>query len=159
VSGEPAQRPAGAAVTREPAQRLPGAALRLWRIQAGGIALAATIGAAIVLGPVWAVPVLVVGAALAVGLPAVRFARWRYEVRAEEIDLRHGLFTIHRTLVPIRRVQHVDTSSGPMQSAFDLATVSFHTAAGETEIPALTRAEAEAVRRRIGELARSRDDT
>mgnify|MGYP006160374619 CR=1 FL=1 len=59
--------------------------------------------------------------------------------RAEEIDLRHGLFTVRRTLVPIRRVQHVDTESGPLQGMFELATVSFHTAAGSTKIPALLR--------------------
>ena len=43
--------------------------------------------------------------------------------------------TVKRTLVPIRRVQHVDTETGPVQGMFDLATVSFHTAAGEHRDP------------------------
>jgi uncharacterized protein len=110
--------------------------------------------------PDWlpAVAVLVAGV-LAVAIePRLRWQRWRYEIRENEIDLRTGLFTIRRTLVPIRRVQHVDTESGPLQGAFGLATVSFHTAAGATEIPALERGEAELVRRRVGELARTRDD-
>jgi len=69
-----------------------------------------------------------------------------------------GLWTIRRTLVPIRRVQHVDTETSLLQTFFDLATVTFHTAAGATEIPALKRAEAERVRSRVAELARTRDD-
>lgn len=143
----------------EPQNALPPAALTLWRLQAAGVALAATFAVAMVVEPLWALPVAVVGIVAALVVPSLRFRRWRYEVRPEEIDLRHGIFTVRRTLVPIRRVQHVDTESGPMQGAFDLATVSFHTAAGETEIPALTRSDAEAVRKRIGELARTRDDT
>jgi uncharacterized protein len=90
--------------------------------------------------------------------PEIAWRRWRYEVRDDEIDLKHGLFRIRSTLVPIRRVQHVDTSTGPVQSMFDLATVTFHTAAGSTEIPSLLRGEAEAVRLRVAELARTRDD-
>jgi uncharacterized protein len=100
-----------------------------------------------------------VGVALGVVGPSVLWRRWRYEIRSEEIDLRHGLFTVKRTLVPIRRVQHVDTESGPLQGTFQLATVSFHTAAGSTKIPALLRGEAETVRRRVAELTRTRDDT
>jgi uncharacterized protein len=55
-------------------------------------------------------------------------------------------------------VQHVDTTTGPIQAWFGLATVEFHTAAGGVEIPGLLRSEAEQVRRRVAELARTRDD-
>jgi uncharacterized protein len=110
--------------------------------------------------PIWVLPALVAvlgGVAVAV-VPPLRWRRWRYDVREDEIDLRAGLWTVRRTLVPIRRVQHVDTESGLLQTFFDLATVTFHTAAGATEIPALKRAEAERVRSRVAELARTRDD-
>ena len=141
----------------EPAQRLPAAARTMWRVQwAGGALVAGAIGS-MSLGA-WGLGVLLAGAVLAVVVPETLWRRWRYEVREHEIDLRHGLVSVRRTLVPIRRVQHVDTESGPLQSTFDLATVSFHTAAGKTSIPALTRGDAEAVRRRVGELARTRDD-
>ena len=143
----------------EPQQRLPDAALVLWRLQAAAVALGVTVTVLGTLGPLWGGVVFVAGLAVAMVAPAVLWRRWRYEVRADEIDLRHGLFTVRRTLVPIRRVQHVDTSSGVLQGMFDLAAVSVHTAAGQTEIPALRRADAEAVRRQIGELARTRDDT
>ena len=151
----------------EPAHRLPESAKGYWRVAIAGRALAA-VAACLALADAWdelGIPALVpvwvalgVGTVAAAVVPGLRWRRWRYEIREEEIDLRHGTFTVRRTLVPIRRVQHVDTSSGLLQGAFDLATVSFHTAAGETELPALARGEAEAVRRRIGELARTRDD-
>jgi uncharacterized protein len=152
----------------EPSQRLPTAARAYWRLVLAGQAVPpvvlslALVEAWEALGiPRWLplLVVLAVAAAAIVVVPSVRWQRWRYEVRPEEIDLRHGTFTVRRTLVPIRRVQHVDTRSGAVQGSFDLATVSFHTAAGRTEIPALRRGEAEDVRRRVGELARVRDDT
>ena len=152
----------------EPSRRLPGAARTAWRLSLAGQALVALVAAVMVSAvldraagiPPW-VTVGVVAAASLVAIavvPEVRWRRWRYEVREEEIDLRHGTWTVRRTLIPIRRVQHVDTASGPLESALDLASVSFHTAAGATAIPALTRPEAEAIRRRVGELARVRDD-
>jgi uncharacterized protein len=152
----------------EPSNRLPSASRGYWRVSLLG-QLAPLVVVAMALGeladevgiPGWlpAALVVVLGAVAALVVPEVRWRRWRYEVREDEIDLRHGVFTVRRTLVPIRRVQHVDTESGPVQGGFDLATVSFHTAAGATRIPALTRGEAEDVRRRVGELARTRDDT
>jgi membrane protein YdbS with pleckstrin-like domain len=126
------------------------------------VPLIAAIALAVAIGGVlaWLLPLLVLAVALVAVfvLPAIRFRRWRYEVREDEIDIQHGTFVIRRTLVPIRRVQHVDTETGPLQGAFELASVAFHTAAGETEIPALGRAEAEQVRARIARLARGLDD-
>ena len=151
----------------QPQQRLPEAAIGLWRLVLGlwcaGLFVASLAVAPLAsdLGvPVWLAPVLVVvaGIGAVVFVPRLRWQRWRYEIREDEIDLRAGLWTIRRTLVPIRRVQHVDTETNLLQTFFDLATVTFHTAAGATEIPALKRAEAERVRSRVAELARTRDD-
>ena len=152
--------PAGAAPPlSEPAQRLPRAAVSYWPTQS---VLAGAVAGLVILamvGVVWGLLAGAVGIALGVVGPEILWRRWRYEIRSEEIDLRHGLFTVRRTLVPIRRVQHVDTETGPLQGIFELSTVAFHTAAGSTKIPALHRAEAESVRRRVAELARTRDDT
>ena len=143
----------------EPSQPLPRQALAYWRTQGVLGAVVAAVMSASTIGALWALLVLVVGVVLGLVAPAVLWRRWRYEIREEEIDLRHGLFTVRRTLVPIRRVQHVDTESGPLQGMFELATVSFHTAAGVTQIPGLLRWQAEEIRRRVAELTRTRDDT
>jgi membrane protein YdbS with pleckstrin-like domain len=155
----------------EPTQRLPpearsywhtlGAAQGLGAVAAGFLARS-MLGDAGVEGVLLYVPLLLgllVAVLIAAVIPQLRWRRWRYEIRDEEIDLMHGAFVVRRTLIPIRRVQHVDTESGPLQGSFGLTTVTFHTAAGGVAIPALFRGEAERVRARVAELARTRDDT
>lgn len=90
--------------------------------------------------------------------PKVRWQRWRYEVREQEIELQHGLFIVKRTLVPMVRVQHVDTEQGPILRKYDLAQISISTAATTHTIPALVTAEADELRNRISVLARVAED-
>jgi uncharacterized protein len=149
-------------MTPEPSRRLASAARWLWRAQGLGATVAALIAAGVlseqVGGAVWMLLPLVV-AIVAIGVvPELRWARWRYEVRDEEIDLRHGTVRITRTLVPMLRVQHVDTTQGPLDQALGLATVVVHTAAGTTTIPALTEGDAGRLRDRIATLARTADE-
>lgn len=149
----------------EPEHRLPPEARGYWRIS-GLLSSLPVFAAALWLGSYLpGVRLLLVLAALAVVVvavvvvPPLRYRRWRYAIREHEIDLSHGTLVARRTLVPMRRVQHVETESGPLQGSYGLASVSFHTAAGALEIPALKQWEAEEVRRRIGELAAAeRDD-
>jgi membrane protein YdbS with pleckstrin-like domain len=155
----------------EPSQLLSPKAKTLWRVTGLGWSVAVSIGAGIATGaltewddrPGWVIPLLwlivVAGWVVWVGIePGLRYRRWRYEIREHEIDIRHGVWSVKRTLVPMARVQHVDTEAGVLQQSFGLATVSFHTAAGETEIPQLEPAQAEAARNRIAELARAERD-
>lgn len=147
----------------EPSQRLPRAAITYWRYTGAlqGLVLVA-IGGTVSFSMLPWVPLVVALAAAAVlagVLPPLRWRRWRYEIRDDEIDLVRGALVVRRTLIPIRRVQHVDSESGPLQDSLGLATVTFHTAAGGVSIPALTKTEAEQVRARVAVLARTRDDT
>jgi membrane protein YdbS with pleckstrin-like domain len=91
-------------------------------------------------------------------VPSLRWRHWRWEVRPEAIDIRQGTFTIRRTVVPMLRVQHVDTRRNPVEQSLDLATVVVHTAAGSHTIPLLRVTDAAEVRDRIAELARTADD-
>jgi uncharacterized protein len=150
-------------VTPEPARRLSPTARWLWRAQG----LIATVVALVLTGvlrsdaPGGAVWLLLPVAAFALGvvaIPELRWSRWRYEIRDEEIDLRHGTVTVTRTLIPMLRVQHVDTTRGPLDQLLGLATVVIHTAAGETTIPALDEEYAGRLRDRIATLARTADD-
>lgn len=105
-----------------------------------------------------AVAVLLVGGVVALALPGATWRRWRYEVGEEEVDLQHGLLTITRTLIPMTRIQHVDTRRGPLQRRFGLASVILYTAAGASEIPALADHVAAATRDRVAALANANDD-
>jgi uncharacterized protein len=149
-------------MTPEPSRRLASTARWLWRAQGLGMTVAAVIAGVVLSsqlgGPLWMLLPLAV-AVVGIGLvPELRWARWRYEVRDEEIDLRHGTVRITRTLVPMLRVQHVDTTQGPLDQALGLATVVVHTAAGTTTIPALGEADAGRLRDRIAALARTADE-
>jgi membrane protein YdbS with pleckstrin-like domain len=152
-------------VTPEPSRTLAEQARGLWRLEGLALTAVAALAAIVVqstAGGTWALlgwaAVLLV-AIVAIGLvPELRWRRWRWEVREHEIDIRHGTLAVTRTLVPMLRVQHVDTKRDLLQQALGLATVVFHTAAGANEIPALTVAEAAQVRDRIAALARTADE-
>jgi uncharacterized protein len=152
-------------VTPEPSRRLAPAARVLWRLEGLVTTVVVVIAAAVVqrtAGGTWSL--LAWAAALVVGLvsiglvPELRWRRWRWEVREHEIDIRRGTVAVTRTLVPMLRVQHVDTKRDLLQQLLGLATVVFHTAAGANEIPALTVYEAGVVRDRIAALAKTADD-
>lgn len=63
-----------------------------------------------------------------------------------------------RTLVPMVRVQHVDTVQGPILKRYRLSTITISTAATVHEIPALDVEEAEELRHSISRLARVAED-
>lgn len=91
-------------------------------------------------------------------IPDLRYRRWRYEIFEQEIYIQHGILIRTRTLVPMIRVQHVDTEQGPILKKFHLATVSISTAAGKHIIPALLEEDASHLRDRISTLARVDED-
>ncbi|MNI13059.1 Bacterial membrane flanked domain protein [compost metagenome] len=91
---------------------------------------------------------------LVVVLPQRTWSSWRYEIRETEIDLQRGIIFKQRTIIPMVRIQHVDTHQGPLMRKYGLSSVKFSTAAGNHEIPALANAQADQVRDQIAELAR-----
>lgn len=91
-------------------------------------------------------------------IPSLRYRRWRYEIFEQEIYIQHGIMIRTRTLIPMIRVQHVDTEQGPILKKFHLATVSISTAAATHNIPALLEDDASHLRDRISTLARVDED-
>lgn len=91
-------------------------------------------------------------------IPKLRYRRWRYEIFEQEIYIQHGVLIVTRTIIPMLRVQHVDTKQGPLLKKYKLATVSISTAATTHEIPALNEVDASNLRDRISQLARVDED-
>lgn len=147
-------------------------AVNAWRISGGLTSLTywlapAGYGAIIASGaswPLWpayamAALVLVLTILAATVIPWIRWKRWRYRVDRHEIYLQRGLFIVRKTLIPIRRVQHVDTRQGPVYRQFNLASVDVTTAGDTHEIPALAEPVADELRHLISEYARvARED-
>lgn len=90
--------------------------------------------------------------------PRIKWGRWRYEISEHDIDLCYGLWVKTRTIIPMVKVQHVDTKQGPLMKAFVLSSIRIATAAGEKEIPALSQELADELRERISILARLVDE-
>ncbi len=155
----------------EPERRLDPRARLLWRLTGGLQAIPILAGgafgsyalffgteASLPLAVLPALGALVLAALLVFVLPPLLWRRWRYEIRPLEVDLQRGLIRVTRTLVPMARVQHVDTRRGPLQRRLGLSTVVFYTAAGPNEIPQLASGTAAEVRDRIAELTREADE-
>ncbi|MBE1555191.1 PH domain-containing protein [Sporosarcina limicola] len=154
----------------QPINRISEKGLKVWRlygIMQSVVVLLLAIGGGIVTyineGPWWiyaiaAVAIILFAYLFIVLFPKVRWMRWRYEVRESEIELQHGLFIVKRTLIPMVRVQHVDTTQGPILRKYDLAGITISTAATNHTIPALVTEEADELRSRISVLARVAED-
>ncbi|WP_201716592.1 PH domain-containing protein [Rossellomorea arthrocnemi] len=154
----------------EPQKRISPMALKVWRIYGWleSLVVAALAAGAIVLTFIfdWSrwVIVIAVGVLMlftylfVLLLPSIKWKRWRYEVREQEIELQRGIFIVKRTLVPMVRVQHVDTVQGPILKRYGLSTITISTAATVHEIPALEMDEADELRNSISQLARVAED-
>jgi membrane protein YdbS with pleckstrin-like domain len=154
----------------EPQTRISGRALKVWRIHGAlnSIFALLILGGILTLAiifewPVWIMAIAVIAMAshtyvFILVMPKLKWKRWRYEVRESEIELQHGVIFTRRTLIPMIRVQHVDTNQGPLLKKYNLATVAISTAATTHEIPALDIEEAEELRFKIGKLARVADE-
>lgn len=149
-----------------PSHRLDPRMLTVWR-QSSLALIAGTLVAGVVaalaarhfgwpLAPVVAVAaaIIVIEVADLAVSPHVEYATWRYNVTPTEVDLYHGVFVKKRVIVPLVRVQHVETKQGPFLKASGLAAVRISTAGESFEIPGLAEDDAFALRDRVAELAR-----
>ena len=100
--------------------------------------------------------VVVVGLGATVFLPSARLRRWGFQVRDTDLYLRRGVFVRTVSLIPHRRVQHVDTRRDLLEQWLGLSRVVVYTAGirgAEVAIPGIAVEEAEALRDRLAALA------
>lgn len=93
--------------------------------------------------------VLIVGSAVTILLPNLRYRFWRFDLRPEELYLERGILNRVRTIVPLRRIQHLDVSQDIIEREFDLGKLIVHTAgsrSSEVVLPGLLYDEAQALR-------------
>lgn len=79
---------------------------------------------------------------------------WGYAERERDLLVRHGLLIRRLSIVPYARMQFVDVTAGPLERAFNLATVQLHTAAAASDarVPGLPPEEAARLRDRLAAL-------
>lgn len=150
----------------QPKYQIPRRGLTVWRLYGIFQTLAVIVVAGIISfltykfnWPVYIYPVIVgvfvLDAIVSIWIfPTIRWNIWRYEVRDQEIEIQSGLFIVKRTLIPMVRVQHVDTEQGPILKKYGLSNISISSAATIHTIPLLETGEADMLRMKISELAR-----
>ena len=95
------------------------------------------------------VPVLALAAFIIVFMPQRRWRRWGYAHADEQLRVARGWMFRTDTIVPFRRIQHIDVAQGPIERLFGLSSLTVHTAGTHNSIvtlPGLKRADAEALR-------------
>ena len=125
-------------VLREPTERVSPRAKTMWRVAALPALVVFAITALVLLA-IDEVPWYVTAAVGALALvqvayvtvvPAIRFRVHRWEVTHDAFYTRSGWLSRDTRIVPLNRVQTVDTSQGALERAFGLASVRVTTASG-----------------------------
>lgn len=71
-------------------------------------------------------------------LPFYIYKLYGYEVNEDEIIIHRGIIFRQKIIVPIKRIQHVQKSQGPIQTLFKINTVSIFTAGSAVFINGLS---------------------
>jgi len=96
--------------------------------------------------------VLGLGLSYALVWPRLRYRAWGFALRPEELYMEHGVLNHVRTVVPLRRIQHVDVSQDLIEREYALGRLVVHTAGSRSSdvvIPGLPLGEAERIRDEI----------
>jgi membrane protein YdbS with pleckstrin-like domain len=105
----------------------------------------------------WVGPLLfVLVAGIGITHSILLYRSWSYEVREDSLFLDRGVITRVQTVVPYVRVQHIDTSRGPIERAVGLSTLVVYTAGSrgaDVTISGLTPPEADDLQTRLKVLA------
>lgn len=97
-------------------------------------------------------PLLILLAWLVLFAPGRRFRAWGYRMDEDELQVRHGVWTQTDSLVPLKRVQHIDVAQGPLERGFAVCRLIVHTAGtmhSQVSLPGLARETAERMRDEI----------
>lgn len=84
-------------------------------------------------------------------VPSVFYARYRYNVGDDRIDVLRGVLVIRHMVVPVERIHQVEVTRGPIKNMFGLADVTITTAGGTATIEYLELSEAEGIATNLNE--------
>jgi hypothetical protein len=140
---------------------LDGSVRAIWRIKLAGLTLALFLPALFydlthLFSPnSWLPFGILSGTILGMGLlfilvwPQLRYRAWGFALRPEELYMEHGVLNHVRTVVPLRRIQHIDVSQDLIEREYALGRLVVHTAGSRSSdvvIPGLPLSEAERIR-------------
>ncbi|ARZ70036.1 PH domain-containing protein [Streptomyces sp. HU2014] len=108
------------------------------------------------LGPLLLVVLVLPALGYLLAMPRLRYRVHAWELGESAVYAASGWYRHRRRIAPLSRVQTVDTTRGPLQRAFGLATVTVTTAstAGAVKIHGLSDADARLLAERVADAAR-----
>lgn len=136
------------------------AVVKVWGIKTG-LGLALVLLGCLVMETVWLVngtatipfvfsgSLLLLSFLIAFFVPRLKYRFWRYELRDQELFLRRGILNRVSTIVPLRRIQHLDVSQDIIEKEFSLGKLIVHTAgtrSSDVVVPGLSMKVAENLR-------------
>ena len=71
--------------------------------------------------------------------PQIEYRQWGYKITEDRVDIRHGIFFVTHTIVPVVRIQHITVSQGPINRKLGLYEVEMSLASDSFEIPCLSK--------------------
>ncbi len=96
--------------------------------------------------------IFVLGLTASFALPRLQYRYWRFDLRPEELYLERGILTRVKTIVPLRRIQHLDVSQNIIEREFELGRLVVYTAGTQSNnvvLPGLKYEEAEQLRNEV----------
>ncbi len=70
--------------------------------------------------------------------PAIEYRQWKYSISEDRVLIKHGIFFIQTTIIPVIRIQHVTISQGPIKRKLGISTIQINTASGGFKIEGLS---------------------
>ncbi len=160
-------RPSAIRAAFEGLQTLDPAIVKVWRIKSG-IFAAILVVAALVVDilnffdaekslPFGILPGVVLAFTLifVIWIPSLRYRYWAYDLRAQELLLVRGIFNRVHTIIPLRRIQHLDVSQDLFEREYEVGKLVIHTAgtrSSDVILPGLSLVSAEALRDEMKEF-------
>lgn len=89
--------------------------------------------------------------------PRFLYKNWRYDLSEEFLQLKSGAFFETHTLIPMTKIQSVETAQGPLLRRYDLYTLTVETIASSHIIPALPKTTAMELREEIAHYAKVKE--
>lgn len=77
--------------------------------------------------------------------PEIEYRQWRYCITEDKVEIRHGIFFITTTIIPIIRIQHISASQGPINRRLGLHNITISLASGSFTIEGLTQEKADKI--------------
>ena len=71
--------------------------------------------------------------------PQIEYKQWGYIISEDRVDIRHGIFFVKHTIIPVVRIQHITVSQGPINRKLGVYEVEMSLASESFEIPCLSK--------------------